>query len=842
MIQSFDEEAYLDVNLDVRQAVENGDFPDLETYLEQFGLSRIAQGKSKFHKDLDPFNEVSYLERFPEVNDLIARGEYVSAFDHFSQIGYSILLQQMEDERTAEETQTLPPETQRPIKGFDDAAYLSANTDVRDALLNGDFPSVDAYLEQFGLKRIKRGKCKFHKGFVPFRASEYLERFKDVVSLINEGKYKDAFDHFCAEGYQEIIEGQKEWEIENVEAEHFDPEFYRTYYNDITTLMSDKKMIVHWEQFGKKEGRYANLEMLCKGMGINVDLSTLDTEKILELNPLFSSLSRMEILLKVLQLNEVYPVRISGNDAYDAKFYCQLGKAYMIRGEREKGFELFSYALYIKPESECAEHVGNYFLETGQTKKALTLYRESLEIDDDHTSLWLYININKIQRNIHAYQEAFDILIDGLGKFQQNSQLLKLLDETVEDAWNDAQGHLHGLTKINKRPKLMESVHELVSTVARTYAAVFDRESGSVLPALNTKKVLIIGDFHVAQCIRYRIDQKSEQLVFAGYEVTKVSWTELKNRYEEIFFHDIVIFYRVPSVPVVIKSIEKARSLKKITFYEIDDLIFDPVYPPAYETYGNNISIEDYAGLTYGMPLFHEAARLCEYAIGSTLPLVSFLEPLVTSGRAFLHRNGLDSKNIVMTKREKEYINIFYGSGTLAHNADFIDLTLGAVERILQENANVKLTIVGHLTLPEKFRKEYGDQVMLLEKTSTIEEYWAYLSGADINLAVLHNDIINNSKSELKWFEAAYFRIPSVVSNTQNYLDIIEEGKDALIASSPEEWYEALNILVQSRKLRDQIGEAAYEKVISNYSIEALSKNIDHIITETVSERMKKNG
>ena len=89
MIQSFDEEAYLDVNLDVRQAVENGDFPDLETYLEQFGLSRIAQGKSKFHKDLDPFNEVSYLERFPEVNDLIARGEYVSAFDHFSQIGYS---------------------------------------------------------------------------------------------------------------------------------------------------------------------------------------------------------------------------------------------------------------------------------------------------------------------------------------------------------------------------------------------------------------------------------------------------------------------------------------------------------------------------------------------------------------------------------------------------------------------------------------------------------------------------------------------------------------------------------------------------------------------------------
>ena len=36
----------------------------------------------------------------------------------------------------------------------------------------------------------------------------------------------------------------------------------------------------------------------------------------------------------------------------------------------------------------------------------------------------------------------------------------------------------------------------------------------------------------------------------------------------------------------------------------------------------------------------------------------------------------------------------------------------------------------------------------------------------------------------LKWFEAACFKIPSVVSNTQNYLDVIEDGVDAMIAGT----------------------------------------------------------
>ncbi len=743
------------------------------------------------------------------------------------------------------------------IENFDEVAYLDANPDIKIAIKNKQFNNAQHHLNMFGFNEIKMGTRKFNKDFSEFNEDLYLESFSDIQDLVEKGKYLSAFDHFCKKGYQEIIQGERVWKIletnqdnndilnkteskklSNKEKELLDTEFYASYYDDMYTVESKKKITKHWKEFGISEKRYPSIVHLCKDIGFNYDLSQLDIKTIVKLNPLLSTLNKNEILIKILQVKKIDLVRISDDCSFDANFYMELGKSYLIRGEKEIGHQILLYSLYLNSTSKCSELLGNYYLDNGTQKQALDLYLEALNVDSEYTSLWLYININKIYRSLNDHPSALSIVIAGLNKFQEDTHLLKILDETIKEAWDSKQEEFHALSKISKREKLIESVDKLVSELSETYREVFTQEAEVTLPSLNPKKVLIIGDYHVPQCIRYRIDQKEEQLELAGYEVSKISWTELHEKFEEIFFHDIIIYYRVPSMPVIIKSIEKARSLGKITFYEIDDLIFDAVYPPPYETYGGNISIEEYAGLTYGMPLFQATARRCEYAIGSTLPLVALLEPLVDSQKGFLHRNGLDSLNVFMSKREKEYINIFYGSGTLAHNSDFLDLTLDAIERILIKYRNVKLTIVGHLRLPESFRKQFKDQLILLDKTSTIEHYWSYLSGADINLAVLHNDIINNSKSELKWFEAACFKIPSVVSNTQNYIDVINDGEDALIAGTTEEWYEALNRLIKNKKLRDEMGENAYKKVVENYSLEALSGNIDKIIQTVLNERI----
>ncbi|AKF25719.1 hypothetical protein YH65_10225 [Sulfurovum lithotrophicum] len=92
MIVFFDERAYLDANPDVKKAIENRDFPNVETYLEQFGLERIKSGRSLFHYAYKAFDEGEYLEKFPEVQEAVLKGIFTSGFDHFCQFGYAEIL------------------------------------------------------------------------------------------------------------------------------------------------------------------------------------------------------------------------------------------------------------------------------------------------------------------------------------------------------------------------------------------------------------------------------------------------------------------------------------------------------------------------------------------------------------------------------------------------------------------------------------------------------------------------------------------------------------------------------------------------------------------------------
>jgi glycosyltransferase involved in cell wall biosynthesis len=290
--------------------------------------------------------------------------------------------------------------------------------------------------------------------------------------------------------------------------------------------------------------------------------------------------------------------------------------------------------------------------------------------------------------------------------------------------------------------------------------------------------------------------------------------------------YDQVIFYRVPAVPEVVRLIAQARALGKLVFYEIDDLLFDPIYPPPLHTYGSYVGPDQYRDLTRGMSLFRAAAQLCDYGIASTEPLARRLGQLVRTGQCYVHRNGLDRHNIFTagpSAEDKGYLNIFYGSGTQAHNSDFTDLALPALERILAEHPQVRLVVVGYLKLPQAFSERFAQQLVKAPLVSNIKAYFVYLQAADINLAVLHRDAVNDCKSELKWFEAACFCIPSVLSRTQNYEDVIRDGEDGLLVETPEQWYQALKRLVQEPELRRRIGASAQARVLAHYNSRALA-------------------
>lgn len=88
LIFGFNEDAYLEANPDVQDAIENGQFRDATHHLETFGLNEIENGQRKFHNDFEPFNEAVYLATFEEVENLIKKEEFSSCFEHFCLHGY----------------------------------------------------------------------------------------------------------------------------------------------------------------------------------------------------------------------------------------------------------------------------------------------------------------------------------------------------------------------------------------------------------------------------------------------------------------------------------------------------------------------------------------------------------------------------------------------------------------------------------------------------------------------------------------------------------------------------------------------------------------------------------
>lgn len=92
----------------------------------------------------------------------------------------------------------------------------------------------------------------------------------------------------------------------------------------------------------------------------------------------------------------------------------------------------------------------------------------------------------------------------------------------------------------------------------------------------------------------------------------------------------------------------------------------------------------------------------------------------------------------------------------------------------------------------------------------------------DIGLVPLELNEFNECKSWLKGLEYAACGIPCVASPTSQYREFVEPGVNGLLASSPQEWAAALDLLVSDEGLRREMGRGARRKAeqmtIQNHS------------------------
>ena len=518
-------------------------------------------------------------------------------------------------------------------------------------------------------------------------------------------------------------------------------------------------------------------------------------------------------------------------DATTAEIYRVAADKQAITRSFQSAKVLYEQVLASFPEDTMAlRHYADCLLQLGEYLLASTFYTRTIELGRD--TAWTYLNLTTCLIHLKRWAAA----AETIGKLTQLRRgdwgIESRYQDVVQQGFNALSDEATWLAQKGFYAAAKKRMAEACELLTRRLTS----ETVAIAAEGPVKRVAIVADIGLPQCEFYRVTQKCEQLALAGIESRVFDYMKGTEDYVSTCgTFDALILYRVPAIPRIVKAVEAARNAGQPTFYEIDDLMFAADhFPASFESYGGQISHDLYASLVTGAVTLKYALSICDYAIASTPPLAAAMEPHVLRKKAFVHRNAMGrahQRSMGMADElPGQEVRIFYGSGTKAHNEDFErELAPSLAKLFAKHGKGLRLVVMGYLTLPKSLAP-YADRITCLEPIWDIDQYWNVLRGMSINIAVLSPGNVADCKSEIKWLEAAMMGVPSVVTATATYKQVIQDNETGVLITSQKQWFVALDKLVGSAAKRRAMGLRAYQEAVENYSLAKLSENIAKIL------------
>jgi glycosyltransferase involved in cell wall biosynthesis len=317
---------------------------------------------------------------------------------------------------------------------------------------------------------------------------------------------------------------------------------------------------------------------------------------------------------------------------------------------------------------------------------------------------------------------------------------------------------------------------------------------------------------------RYRTFHLYEQTRLLGLN-SMLSHVTDRHLVEKVAASDIIVLHRAAYNPQIAWLEREIHAKNGLLIHDLDDLIFDP---QAFQ-YINSVDFADPVRASLykeEMSLNRKTLEISDVALTSTIYLS---ECLVDFGKPVrVHRNAFSQEMLQRSEKAsrehqpaKDRLIIGYASGTSTHNQDFA-LIKPALQAILSRHINVELWLVGPLD-PGDGWNGLQQQVRRIKFVP-----WQNLPEIqvqfDLNLAPLQIDNpFGQSKSEIKYVEAALLRVPTIASPSGAFTYAIRQGDNGFLAKDSQEWEQTLERLITQPILRHTVGERAFEDVQQRY-------------------------
>jgi glycosyltransferase involved in cell wall biosynthesis len=334
---------------------------------------------------------------------------------------------------------------------------------------------------------------------------------------------------------------------------------------------------------------------------------------------------------------------------------------------------------------------------------------------------------------------------------------------------------------------------------------------------------------------RYRVLHVSDYATKYGVETAWFTVAEYISNYEAINKSvKTITFVRCPITPALRRIIIKAKNKGVLIGFDTDDLVFSLDHIEVLLE-AVNVQLDSNESLDYWFSYISRRAELCKMAdffTCSTPALKKVLESEYGK-RTLLVPNVLGDTDFCLHPtqhiRDIRYRNqylIGYMSGSPSHVRDFnyIKLEVGA---FLEEQRNAMLIVRG-FPLDLSGLEHLSDQIELrgfVEPGILSCKY----EELDLSLAPLRPSIFTDSKSNIKYLEAAAVGTPTLATDSPSYSSAIFNGKNGYIGN-PGEWLSLLWQAFHDHHNNSEPGKVAQLEVHESYSIFGQNADLDHFL------------